>query len=98
VDHARARQRIKRDGGNAAKPPENSPDPEELLILDQALTRLAQLDARAARVVELRYFVGLNNEETAAVMAISERTVKRDWSSAMAFLQAELGENKDRSK
>jgi len=58
--------------------------------VDEALDRLALLDARQARVVELRYFVGLSIEETAEVLETSPATVKRDWMVARAWLQREL--------
>ena len=62
----------------------------DLMALDEALTRLEEMDARQARVVELRYFSGLNIEETAEVLNISPATVKREWSMAKAWLKAEL--------
>jgi len=58
--------------------------------LDAALDRLAKMDARQAQIVELRFFAGLNVEETAEVMGISARTVKREWRSAKAWLSREL--------
>jgi RNA polymerase sigma factor (sigma-70 family) len=58
----------------------------ELALLDQALMELESLSERPARVVELRFFGGLSVEETAAVMDVSERTVKREWQKARAFL------------
>jgi RNA polymerase sigma factor (sigma-70 family) len=61
-----------------------------LLMLDEALTRLSQMDPRQGRLVELMYFGGLTEEETSEALGISVRTVKRDWSSARAWLQAEL--------
>jgi len=95
VDHARARLAVRRGGGmtrvelaaGAAAGPGESPD---ILALDAALERLARRDARQARVVELRYFGGLSNEEVAQVLGISERTVKREWALARAWLYAEL--------
>jgi RNA polymerase sigma-70 factor, ECF subfamily len=63
---------------------------EELLALDQALCRLATLDPRQARIVELRYFAGLTVEETATVLEISPKTVKRDWSMARSWLHREI--------
>jgi RNA polymerase sigma factor (sigma-70 family) len=60
------------------------------LVLDEALTRLSQMDPRQGRLVELMYFGGLTEEETAEALGISIRTVKRDWSSARAWLQAQL--------
>jgi RNA polymerase sigma factor (TIGR02999 family) len=62
----------------------------ELLALDQALTGLAALDARLGRLVELRFFAGLTEEETARVLETSERTVRRDWRKARAFLHRAL--------
>lgn len=63
---------------------------EELLALDEALTRLGEMDERLARVVEYRFFGGLTIEETAAVLEISTMTVKRDWTKAKAWLYREL--------
>jgi RNA polymerase sigma-70 factor (ECF subfamily) len=62
----------------------------DIVALDEALTRLAQLDSRQARVVELRFFAGLSIDESAEVMGISPATVKREWSMAKAWLRAEL--------
>jgi RNA polymerase sigma-70 factor, ECF subfamily len=96
VDHARSRAAGKRAGGRQrvdlnefmASP---SPRIEQMLILDEALTRLAEWDSRQARLVEMIYFGGLTESEAAAVMGISERTVKRDWRAARAWLQSQLG-------
>jgi RNA polymerase sigma factor (TIGR02999 family) len=95
LDHARAASRAKRGGGEADVVLDEAPgviatDPDELLALDAALRRLTEMDPRAARIVELRYFTGLSNAEVAAVLDTSEKTVKRDWSAAKAWLQAEL--------
>jgi RNA polymerase sigma factor (TIGR02999 family) len=95
VDHARATASVKRGGGAEELSLDQAPDlsvpePEETLALDAALSRLATLDPRASRIVELRYFVGLNIEEVASVMGLSERTVTRDWQTAKAWLRAEL--------
>ena len=65
-------------------------DPDTVLALDQALTRLAQKDARQAQIVELRYFGGLTEEEIAEIWNLTPRTVRREWSSARAWLFAEL--------
>lgn len=65
---------------------------EELLALDEALIRLAEFDSRKARVVECRFFCGLEVEETAETLGISTATVKRDWRAARAWLAAEVGE------
>ena len=61
---------------------------DRLLALDEALTRLAALDARQARVVELRFFEGLSVPDTAMVLGISAMTVKREWATARAWLFA----------
>jgi RNA polymerase sigma-70 factor, ECF subfamily len=94
VDHARARQRVKRDFGlrvtleeGVAEQPERSLD---LLALDEALRRLEAAAPRQARIVELRYFGGLEIDETAEALDISAATVKRDWIFARAFLLREL--------
>ena len=65
-------------------------DLSELLRLDEALKSLAELDPRRSQVVELRYFGGLNNEEIAGVLKISENTVIRDWNMARAWLHHQL--------
>ena len=96
VDGARARGALKR-GGNALKVNLDesavvSGEPQRsLLALDDALTSLSQLAPRQAKVLELRYFGGLNDEETAAVLNISPRTVRRDWNLAKGWLLRELG-------
>ena len=80
-------QRVTLDAGIPAVDPAENVD---LICLDEALTRLETLDQRQARVVELRYFGGLNIEETAEVLEISPATVKREWNMARAWLRAEL--------
>jgi RNA polymerase sigma factor (TIGR02999 family) len=65
-------------------------EPEELLALDAALTKLAGLDPREAQVVELRFFVGLSNEEIAEFLGVSTRSVTRDWLHARSWLRREL--------
>ena len=62
----------------------------EFIALDQALERLGSWDERQAKIVELRFYCGLTVEETAAALEISEKTVKRDWSSARAWLQSQV--------
>ena len=95
IDHARGHLRQKR-GGEYEKVVLNealvfSPEKSaELLAVDEALERLARFDERQARVVELRFFGGLSVEEAAAVLDISPKTVKRDWSVAKAWLYADL--------
>jgi RNA polymerase sigma factor (TIGR02999 family) len=95
VDHSRNKHALKRGGTfdrleNPSDFAANIQDPETLLALDQALTRLARKDPRQAKVVELRYFGGLTEEEIAEVWNLSLRTVKREWSAARAWLFAEL--------
>jgi RNA polymerase sigma factor (TIGR02999 family) len=95
VDHARAATRGKRGGGAAELSLDEVPElttaePEVMLALDEALRRLAEVDPRASRIVELRYFVGLSNAEVAGVIGTSEKTVTRDWNTAKAWLRAEL--------
>ncbi len=63
---------------------------EEILAIHEALSSLTEMNARLSQVVELRFFAGLTVEETAQVMAVSDRTVKRDWRKARAFLYREL--------
>jgi RNA polymerase sigma factor (TIGR02999 family) len=90
VDYARRLTAAKRGGGAAVSLDlEQVPDPgrpEELVLLDQALYDLARLDPRLARTVELRFFGGLSVEETATVLGLAPRTVKRDWQKARALL------------
>lgn len=97
ADRARDRLRLKAGGGWAnvtldAEDLRLSIDSaEEALALEEALRRLERTDARAARVVELRYFAGLTLEQTAQALDLARRTVDRDWQFARAFLHAELG-------
>lgn len=63
----------------------------EVLALDTALERLAEIDIRSAQMVELRYFGGYTEAETAAILGVTDRTLRRDWRRAQAFLQIELG-------
>jgi RNA polymerase sigma factor (TIGR02999 family) len=96
IDRARERLRL-RAGGDWAPVTLDGEDErlsldsaEEALALDEALTKLEREDARAAKVVELRYFGGLSLEQAADAMGLGRRTVDRDWSFARAFLHAEL--------
>lgn len=97
VDHARHHLAAKR-GGNAVHVDFTfaetkaglSMRSEEMLSLDAALSRLTQLDERQSRVVEMRFFGGMQDQEIAAVLGVTVRTVLRDWSSARAWLHAEL--------
>ena len=94
IDHARRRSAVKRDRGRLLTTwpgsRKGAADPLDLLQLHDALERLAVVDPRAARVVELRYFGGLEVKEAAEVLDVSERTVKRDWRLARAWLTREL--------
>lgn len=94
IDHARHRQRIKRDHGVRITLDDSlgqaAGDSLDLIALDDALQQLDQLAPRQARVVELRFFGGLEVEETAEVLGISPATVKRDWTFARAFLLQSL--------
>jgi RNA polymerase sigma factor (TIGR02999 family) len=95
IDHARRRTALKRGGGVRHVDLEDTElavddRAEELLALDGALSRLSQLDERLGRVVELRVFGGLSVEETAEVLDVDPRTVKRDWRKARAILYAAL--------
>jgi RNA polymerase sigma factor (TIGR02999 family) len=91
VDYARARGYAKRGGGalrvtlDDAAGVSAGPD-VELLALDEALTQLAEIYPRRSRVVELRYFGGLNNAEVAEVLKVTSKTVERDWRYARAWL------------
>lgn len=95
VDHARRRNSAKRGGGEAGRLDQTvdmlTARGLEPVEVDEALDRLARRDPQAARIVELRVFAGMTVEETAALMAISPRTVKRDWAMAKAWLRREIG-------
>jgi len=95
IDHARSHRAVKRSGRLERVKLDDAliavdAKANDLLELDAALDRLALLDERQARVVELRFFGGLTVEETAKVTGISEKTVKRDWALARAWLENEL--------
>jgi RNA polymerase sigma factor (TIGR02999 family) len=94
VDHARERARDKRGGGlvftTRAEQAAVSSPAIDVLALDEALDRLADMDPQQARIVELRYFTGLTIEETAETLGISPATVKRDWTWARAWLYQRL--------
>jgi RNA polymerase sigma factor (TIGR02999 family) len=95
VDYARNQHSLKR-GGDVVKVPleeaavASMDKPPDLLALDEALTSLGHLDSRKCKIVELRYFGGLSVEETAELLEISPRTVKREWSLAQAWLYTQL--------
>jgi RNA polymerase sigma-70 factor (ECF subfamily) len=96
IDHARARVAEKRGGQRKRVPLSDVEDwtaaipSEQLLDLDTLLSALEQADPRAARVVELRFFGGLREEDVAEVLKVSVITVKRDWKAARAWLAARL--------
>ncbi len=95
VDHARGKRAKKRNSGlqmvtleeeHAIEPAR----PVDLIDLDSALQRLSEFDVRKTQIVEMRYFGGLSNEEIAELLNISDRTVKREWSLARAWLAGQL--------
>ncbi len=100
VDYAKTKHRVKRGGNEVDLPLDealsvmatttNEETKVDLILLDEALSKLEQLDERHAKIVELRYFSGLTIAETAEVLKISEMTVKRDWNMAKSWLRAEL--------
>src|SRR5919112_5516728 len=106
VDAARTRRAAKRGGGahlitlgdaeGLAVAPANGGETvgDDVLALDAALTRLAELDPDQARVVELRYFAGLTLDDTAATLGISAATVSREWTMARRWLRRELDRNR----
>lgn len=104
VDHARSKAAVKR-GGQAAKraalelcalpDPSSERESEGFLILDEALARLESVDPDAAAVVRLRYFAGLDVEQTAAALGSSSATVKRTWAFARAWLKDAIENERD---
>ena len=95
VDHARRRRALKRGGPAVDLSIADarlgfSLPLDGLLSVDDALTRLAENSPRLARVVELRFFAGLSEDETAKALEVTSRTVQRDWAKARAWLHAEL--------
>jgi RNA polymerase sigma factor (TIGR02999 family) len=94
IDAARARLRIKRGNGAALVPIEEVEfadiSDESLLRLNDALETLGRLDERLAQVVECRFFAGYGEEETAQILNVTSRTVRRDWVKAKAWLYNEL--------
>ena len=101
VTYAEARRARKRGGGASHVPLDavaevlTTAQAEDLLELDQALTRLEAFNERGARVVEYRFFGGLSHPEVAEVMGLSEPTIRRAWAAARAWLRRELGEGRD---
>jgi RNA polymerase sigma factor (TIGR02999 family) len=97
VDHARRHATAKRGGalwrvGLDENTPAKAPRDVEMVVLDDALEELAGFDPKQARLVELRFFGGLTLQETAEVLGISVATVKREWSTARAWLHARVAE------
>jgi RNA polymerase sigma-70 factor (ECF subfamily) len=95
IDYARAHRSEKRGGGRAKVQLEDAfgvsdENYDDWILVDQALTRLAERDTRLARTVELRFFAGLTEDEIGEVLGVSPRTVKRDWRVAKAWLYGEL--------
>ncbi len=96
IDHARGKKRDKRGGGRKALSLDSAlticqdETATDLLELDDALTRFAENDPGKARVVEMRFFGGLSNEETAAILGVTSRTVERHWQYARAWLYREM--------
>ena len=95
IDHARRKRSLKR-GGGAPKPDLDQvdvaarADDETLLLINEALEKVDREDSRAAELIKLRFFVGLTNEEAARVLGISERSAKRYWTFARAWLYLEI--------
>lgn len=98
VDHARYKLATKR-GGGAVQSLEELPfepfwkEDEQLVALDEALTRLSTLNPRLTHIIECRFFAGYSDEETARILEISGRTVRRDWVKAKAWLYRELAQS-----
>lgn len=95
VDHARGRKRQKRGGGMRRITLEDdltvsNRNDEDVLAIEEVLNKLAKLDPRQAKIVELRFFAGLTVEEVAEVLGVSKRTVESDWTMARAWLRREL--------
>ena len=101
VDYARGRQSAKRGGKECRLSLDDAPAlfsndrSEELLALDEALSRLGESAPRQSRTVELRYFGGLTVEETALALGVAPKTVKRDWSVAKAWLHREISRQRN---
>ncbi len=97
VDHARKHTAAKRGGGAVTVLLEDSAAPQkpilDLLALDDAMKRLASLDARQCQIVELRFFGGLSIEEAAQVVEISTATAKRDWATARLWLHRTMSDS-----
>jgi RNA polymerase sigma factor (TIGR02999 family) len=98
IDYAVARRAQKRGGGARKEPLDGAADAvaiahersDDLLALDEALSRLSALDERQARIVECRFYGGMSIDETATALGVSPATVKREWAAARAWLNREL--------
>ncbi len=97
IDYAKTKHRLRRGGKQEDLPLEaaltiaiSSENNFDLLVLDEALNRLAEKESHLAKVVELRFFCGLEVAETAKVLGVSESTIRRDWAMAKAWLRREL--------
>jgi len=98
VDYARRQLRAKRGGRQTKLSLDevvllSHESPDKMLALDECLTRLEKLDARQSRIVELRYFGGLTVDEAAEVLGVSPTTLRREWTSAKAYLYGALNQN-----
>jgi len=96
IDHARATNRLKRGGGAAKQALPSDPtatptlEPEDVLAIDEALSELAEMDERKARLVELRFFGGLSIVQACEVLEISRATADREWRTARAWLASRI--------
>lgn len=95
IDHARGKRRDKRGGERSRVPLDplelaGREDPGDILALDEAIGALAQCDERLAEIAKLRVYAGLSTEEAGAALGLHERTVRRDWQLAKAFLHRAL--------
>jgi RNA polymerase sigma factor (TIGR02999 family) len=102
VDFARSRESLKRGGNNLKVTLEenlafSSNAPTQLLVLEEALTKLSEVDSRKSNIIELRFFGGLTVKETAEVLQVSPDTVMRDWSLARAWLLREMDQEQRRA-
>ena len=97
IDHARKRARIKRGAGHERVPLSadylaEEAHPEEILSVEAAIQRLEKVDGTMAKIVRFRFFAGLSVDETAATLGLSDRTIRREWALARAWLHRELGD------
>jgi RNA polymerase sigma factor (TIGR02999 family) len=96
VDHARSRSRAKRGGGaqmvSLGEQAATSKGIADVIALDDALKHLSEMDPRKSRIVEMKFFGGLTNEEVAEVMKVTSRTVEREWRKARAWLHRAISE------